>query len=176
MITADRPIPVGPVDTLGMRGVSTRPPANYLAAVLRVCKAWLRLAFGEELQSRRRATHRHYRRPITPDGPQERHRLVAEQRELQPICMRCFAQEAVDVHERLSRGRGGSILDKRNLVSLCRTCNTWITEHPVAAEGQGWALNSASKLHEFDPDDVGFYCTVWRLPRMNQRHREQVPA
>lgn len=47
-----------------------------------------------------------------------------------------------DMHERLSRARGGSVTDPDNIVLLCRPCHRLITEHPAWAEANGWALHS----------------------------------
>lgn len=44
---------------------------------------------------------------------------------------------ASDLHELLTRARGGSIVDPANIVHVCRTCHTWITEHPVDAAKLG---------------------------------------
>jgi hypothetical protein len=42
---------------------------------------------------------------------------------------------AQDMHEILSRARGGSITDPANILLVCRRCHSWITENPnVAAE------------------------------------------
>ena len=40
-----------------------------------------------------------------------------------PVCVRCSAARAVDVHEKLTRARGGSIVDEANVVALCRQCH-----------------------------------------------------
>ncbi len=42
-----------------------------------------------------------------------------------------------DIHEPLTRGRGGSITDPANTVALCRGCHDWIHAHPLAATGLG---------------------------------------
>lgn len=44
---------------------------------------------------------------------------------------------AVDLHEVLSRARGGSITDLDNVVPLCRPCHDYVTTHPDAAESVG---------------------------------------
>lgn len=49
-----------------------------------------------------------------------------------------------DIHERLSRARGGSITDPNNFVALCRPCHSHITRHPAWAEANGWALKSGA--------------------------------
>jgi anti-sigma factor RsiW len=75
----------------------------------------------------------------------ERRRLVAAFLAEHPHCQARLAgctRTAVDVHERLSRARGGSILDRSIFVALCRACHTYITEHPAWAEAEGWALPS----------------------------------
>lgn len=40
---------------------------------------------------------------------------------------------AVDIHEPLTRARGGSILDAANSVALCRNCHRWIHDNPDSA-------------------------------------------
>jgi len=57
-----------------------------------------------------------------------------------PICQRCGAAPTDDVHELLSRARGGSITDPANLACLCRGCHSLITQNPALAEAEGWAL------------------------------------
>lgn len=51
---------------------------------------------------------------------------------------------SVDVHERLSRARGGSILDERHghMMTVCRADHDWITTHPADAERLRLALPS----------------------------------
>lgn len=56
-------------------------------------------------------------------------------------CARCHAEPVVDWHERLSRARGGSIVDLDNAVFLGRACHRWITEHPAEAEAEGWSTS-----------------------------------
>lgn len=46
---------------------------------------------------------------------------------------------ATDVHELLSRARGGSILDEANCVTACRRCHDHVTQNPAWAEANGWA-------------------------------------
>jgi 5-methylcytosine-specific restriction endonuclease McrA len=57
-----------------------------------------------------------------------------------PSCARCGGP-ADDAHELLSRARGGSIVDPRNIVPVCRACHSWITTHPAEAAAEGWALS-----------------------------------
>lgn len=56
-------------------------------------------------------------------------------------CERCHFERAVDCHERLTRGRGGSISDPDNLVLLCRTCHSFVTEHPRQAHAEGFVVH-----------------------------------
>ena len=49
---------------------------------------------------------------------------------------------SVDVHEPLTRARGGSIVDEYNTVSLCRRCHDWIHAHPAEALSVGLLRNS----------------------------------
>ena len=53
-----------------------------------------------------------------------------------PICVRC-GKRADDAHEVVSRARGGSIVDRENIVPLCREDHRWVTEHPLEAEREG---------------------------------------
>lgn len=45
--------------------------------------------------------------------------------------------EAVDVHEPLTRARGGSIVDPSNMVPVCRSCHDWIHGNPTLATEVG---------------------------------------
>lgn len=72
----------------------------------------------------------------------ERRPLVALLLEEHPICQRCGTNLSVDVHEIVSRARGGSILDRSNLACLCRSCHIWLTDHPAAAEREGFSAHS----------------------------------
>ena len=44
---------------------------------------------------------------------------------------------AVELHEPLTRARGGSILDPDNTVAVCRNCHRWIHDHPEDATQLG---------------------------------------
>ena len=68
--------------------------------------------------------------------------LVAELLEEYPICMRCGSHRSEDIHEIVSRARGGSILDPENLVALCRSCHSFITQNPATAHAEGWSKHS----------------------------------
>lgn len=46
-----------------------------------------------------------------------------------PVVDTC-AREPADVHEILPRSAGGSILERANLLVVCRSCHQWIHEHP----------------------------------------------
>lgn len=56
-----------------------------------------------------------------------------------------------DGHEIVTRGRGGSITDSANVITVCRTCHSWISEHPKEASCMGLVIPSwvgASGLEE----------------------------
>lgn len=72
----------------------------------------------------------------------ERRPLVAELLAGDPTCERCLRRPACDVHEIVSRARGGSITDRDNLALLCRLCHDWVTTHPAEAEAEGWSKHS----------------------------------
>lgn len=85
------------------------------------------------------------RKPIRPVSKRraqqnKERRCVARQME-GARCAMCNAR-ADDLHEVLSRARGGSITDPENIRPLCRPCHTYITEHPAWAEANGWSKNS----------------------------------
>jgi hypothetical protein len=40
---------------------------------------------------------------------------------------------ATDIHEPLTRARGGPILDPANTVAICRACHDWIHDNPQSA-------------------------------------------
>lgn len=67
------------------------------------------------------------------------------------IC--CRGARTTDVHERLSRARGGSITDPAHghMVALCRACHDWITTHPAEAERMRWALPSWHRCPPIGP-------------------------
>lgn len=78
----------------------------------------------------------------------QRRSLVAQMLEEKPICERCSAARSTDIHEIVSRARGGSILDPRNLAALCRLCHSWVTENPAAAHAEGWSKHSWENDYE----------------------------
>jgi len=46
-------------------------------------------------------------------------------------------QPSVDIHEVLTRGRGGSILEEDNLLAVCRGCHRRIGNYPELANELG---------------------------------------
>jgi hypothetical protein len=44
---------------------------------------------------------------------------------------------SVDVHEKLARSAGGSILDDDNVLAVCRRCHDWIGRKPKQALALG---------------------------------------
>ena len=44
---------------------------------------------------------------------------------------------AVELHEPLTRARGGSIVDPANTVAICRSCHRWVHDNPEAATQVG---------------------------------------
>lgn len=49
---------------------------------------------------------------------------------------RCFGY-STDVHEVLTRARGGDILDPDNVRAICRRCHDWIHDHPTESLNLG---------------------------------------
>ena len=72
----------------------------------------------------------------------QRRSLVAQMLDEKPVCERCDQARSTDIHEVISRARGGSILDPANLVALCRQCHSFITQNPLVAHAEGWSKHS----------------------------------
>lgn len=72
----------------------------------------------------------------------QRRSLVAQMLDEKPVCERCDQARSTDIHEVVSRARGGSILDPANLVALCRPCHSFITQNPLVAYAEGWSKHS----------------------------------
>lgn len=51
---------------------------------------------------------------------------------------------STDVHEILTRARGGSIIDRANVAALCRNCHGFITVNPLWSQANGFILHSWS--------------------------------
>ena len=73
--------------------------------------------------------------------------LVKRLLDERPICEAQISgctQLSTDCHEILTRARGGSILDEENIVCLCRSCHSFITENPAWSAEHGFMLHSWS--------------------------------
>lgn len=71
-----------------------------------------------------------------------RRALVARLLVERPVCERCHAARSTEVHERLSRARGGSIADPSNCAALCHDCHAHITVNVAQAQADGWLIHS----------------------------------
>jgi 5-methylcytosine-specific restriction endonuclease McrA len=88
------------------------------------------------------------RSPLAPVS-RKRARLLRERRKVTDamkaegdvLCVRC-GRMADDPNEILSRARGGSIVDRENIVPLCRPCHSFITDNPRAAHAEGLSKHS----------------------------------
>jgi 5-methylcytosine-specific restriction endonuclease McrA len=63
---------------------------------------------------------------------------------LYPSCSR----HATDVHEILTRARGGSITDAENCIALCRGCHNFVTVNTKWGERHGFVLPSWAGVPE----------------------------
>lgn len=52
-----------------------------------------------------------------------------------------------DMHEVLTRGRGGDPTDEANILCLCRPCHKWVTEHETAARALGLVRARTAEEH-----------------------------
>jgi 5-methylcytosine-specific restriction endonuclease McrA len=66
-----------------------------------------------------------------------------------PACVRpgCW-RLADDVHEPLTRARGGSITDPENMAALCRPCHDEVTFKPTSE--LSWAYEAGLLVHSWD--------------------------
>jgi hypothetical protein len=51
-------------------------------------------------------------------------------------------RDATDVHEPLTRARGGSIVDEANSLAVCRACHDAIHRHPTLATALGLLVSA----------------------------------
>ena len=85
----------------------------------------------------------------------ERRSIVKDMLTTQPACDACLifaaydgergvvrVNQTIDVHELVNRSQGGSILERDNLLTVCRPCHTRITIRPKQAERLGLHLES----------------------------------
>jgi hypothetical protein len=94
------------------------------------------LARTGRLKARSAKTAKFYREVRAP--------LVARLLAERPRCearIGCSGASA-DVHEIVSRARGGSLVDEANLACVCRDCHTYLTDNPLAAEALGLSKHS----------------------------------
>lgn len=71
-----------------------------------------------------------------------RERILTERPWCQARLKGCWGRSS-EVHEVVTRARGGSILDPHNVLALCHWCHCWVTEHPLEAHSlflvrHGW--------------------------------------
>lgn len=53
-----------------------------------------------------------------------------------------------DMHERLTRARGGDPTDKENIICLCRDCHAWVTTHELEARALGLVRAKTAAEHQ----------------------------
>lgn len=88
--------------------------------------------------------------------------VAAERREIRlqlhahrgPYCEACPALRPheeenpwTDMHEVLTRGRGGDPTDPGNIMCLCSPCHKWVTEHPREATELGLMRARTAEEH-----------------------------
>lgn len=102
------------------------------------------LSQGKPLERRTRVAPRSEKRQA---DMVERRALVVRLLRERPRCEArwvCRGARSVDVHERIKRSRGGSILDERqaHMVTLCRACHEMTETHPAEATARRLLLPS----------------------------------
>jgi hypothetical protein len=79
----------------------------------------------------------------------ERRAMIAALYPERPRCARPGCRRwADDVHEPLTRARGGSIADPANQVPLCRPCHDEVTFRPESE--LDWAYSAGLLIHSWD--------------------------
>ena len=74
-----------------------------------------------------------FARPVCEAGP-----VISDYYRTNPVLIECGVEyrcnnQAVDIHEPLTRARGGSIVDVNNSIAVCRMCHDWIHRNPQLA-------------------------------------------
>lgn len=82
------------------------------------------------LRERPQCEARHYLRPIVGT-------LVGKDQDRVLAALRGCTWRSTEVHELLSRARGGSIVEDANVISACHRCHAWITTEPRLATMAG---------------------------------------
>ena len=82
------------------------------------------------LRERPQCEARHYLRPIVGQ-------LTGIDQDRVLAALRGCTWQSSEVHELLSRARGGSIVEDANVASLCHICHAWVTTEPRLATMAG---------------------------------------
>jgi len=69
-------------------------------------------------------------------------RILEERPECEAMIPYICRHWASDVHEIMTRARGGSILMEDNVLALCRHCHTFVTENPAFSQEHGFTVHS----------------------------------
>ena len=130
---------------VGLTRVGFKPPAERIAEVIVLNGGGLVLPFPPRTQinpvSKRRARENRQRTAMA-----DRH--WPDRREGTVMCTRPGCDRlADDLHEPLSRARGGSIVDPENSAPLCRPCHDEVTFKPESE--LGWAYGAGLLKHSW---------------------------
>ncbi len=108
----------------------SRKPLPFRSAK-RAAIADERRAFVDRILSERpQCEARHYLRPIVAG-------LVGIDHDRVVKALRGCTWRSTEVHELLSRARGGSITEDANVSALCSNCHRWVTTEPRLATMAG---------------------------------------
>jgi hypothetical protein len=69
-------------------------------------------------------------------------RILEDRPQCEAQIPRICSHWSTDVHEIMTRARGGSIIDDFNVLALCRRCHTFITENPSFSQEHGFTVHS----------------------------------
>ena len=91
------------------------------------------------LSERPQCEARHYLRPIVSG-------VVGIDQDRVLSALRGCTWKSAEVHELLSRARGGSIVEDANVSALCGPCHRWVTTEPRLVLSLRWTRSPELKL------------------------------
>ena len=108
----------------------SRKPLPFRSAKREAIADERRAFVARILSERPQCEARHYLRPIVGQ-------LVGKDQDRVLAALRGCTWKSTEVHELLSRARGGSIVEDDNVVALCHWCHRWVTTEPRLATMAG---------------------------------------
>jgi hypothetical protein len=154
---------------VGLKRTGFKPPAERVADVTVIQGGAIVLPFPKQppgtnpaalrlvdaILEDRAAPKRAPLKAVSGKRKRENRHRAAMVRDLYPERPQCGRPScgnwADDLHEPLTRARGGSIVDPDNQVPLCRTCHDEVTFRPESE--LGWAYDAGLLVHSWGDED-----------------------